>query len=88
MTHYRDFMLPRPLFSTASKAHCCVHIYIYIYINDKRQGKMFVLAEAWGVEGQCGRYFVLFFCNRWMVGNIGKAIASMTIKQSYVRVPV
>lgn len=49
---------------------------------------MFVLAEAWGAEGQCGRYFVLFFCNRWMVGNIGKAIASMTIKQSYVRVPV
>lgn len=36
------------------------------------------------MEGQCGRYFVLFFCNRWMGGNIGKAIASMTIKQSNV----
>ena len=36
------------------------------------------------MEGQCGRYFVLFFSNRWMGGNIGKAIASMTIKQSYV----
>lgn len=24
------------------------------------------------------------FCNRWMAGDVGKAIASMTIKQSYV----
>lgn len=36
------------------------------------------------MEGQRGRYFVLFFCNRRMGGNVGKAIASMTIKQSYV----
>jgi len=44
------------------------------------------IVEGRGVEGQCGRYFVLFFCNWWMGGNIGKAIASMTIKQSYVSV--
>lgn len=36
------------------------------------------------MEGKCSRYFVLFFCNEWMGGNNGKAIASMTIKQSYV----
>lgn len=44
-----------------------------------------VLVEGWGVTGQCGRHFVLFFCNQWMGGNIGKAIASMILEQSYER---
>lgn len=61
--HYRDFILPRPLFLNSLKG-ILLCTYIHIYINDKTLSEYgSVLAEGWGVEGQCGRYFVLFFCN-------------------------